>query len=73
MDAARLALWDYLVFNDESNLVRVRPLRRWAMLRHWVKMRGIFLYWAHLAAMPGSNIAEQAAKRFNVTAEVWDA
>lgn len=70
VDAARLALWDYLVLNKESDLVRVRPLRRWAMLRHWVRMRGIFFYWAHLAAMPGSKTAERAAKRFKATANV---
>lgn len=69
-DAARLALWEYLACNKESDLVRVRPLRRWAMLRHWVRMRGIFFYWQHLAAMPGSKTAERAAKRFEASAEV---
>ena len=70
VDDARLALWEYLACNKESDLVRVRPLRRWAMLRHWVRMRGIFFYWQHLAAMPGSKTAERAAKRFEASAEV---
>lgn len=72
VDAARLALWEYLACNKESDLVRVRPLRRWAMLRHWVRMRAIFFYWAHLAAKPGSKTAERAAKRFKATANVLE-
>lgn len=66
--AARLALWEYVECKKESDLVRVRPLGKWAILRHWVRTRAILFYWKHLAAMPGSQGAERAAKRFEAAA-----
>ena len=62
--ATRLALWNYVQCKKQSDLVTVRPLRKWVILSHWVRMRAIALYLQHVAAMPGSHIYEQAAKRF---------
>ena len=66
--AARLALWEYVECKKESDLVRVRPLRKWAILRHWVGTRAVVFYWKHRAAMPESQCAERAAKRFKAAA-----
>ena len=68
-DAARLALWEYVECKKESDLVTVRPLRKWAILRHWVRPIAVVSYWRHLAAMPESKGAESAAKRFKASVE----
>ena len=68
-DRWRIAIWEFVrTFDQLTDLVDVRPLRKWAFVRRWLRVRVVVLYWQHVTAMPGSKGVLRAAKRFKAAA-----
>ena len=67
-DRRRIAIWEFVRTREMTDLVKVRPLRKWAFVRRWLRVRVVVLYWQHVTAMPGSKSVLRAAKRFKAAA-----